>query len=93
MASCKQGSLTGENSTNSRKEFPIRIVGRATLKKLRRKSKTQFVKQEHNTQNSIALLNYLMRIAPQQVVLRTQVFTKKSKERNCDFFLNKILQF
>jgi hypothetical protein len=28
-------------------------------------SKTQFENQEHNTQNSIALLNYLKRIAPQ----------------------------
>jgi hypothetical protein len=44
-----------------------------------RKSKTQFVKQEHNTQNAIALLNYLKRIAPQQSMLRTQVFTKNSK--------------
>jgi hypothetical protein len=40
------------------------IVGCATLKMLRRKSKTQFVKQERNTQNAIALLNYLKRIAP-----------------------------
>jgi hypothetical protein len=38
------------------------IAGRATLKMLRRKSKTQFVKQECNTQNVIALLNYLKRI-------------------------------
>jgi hypothetical protein len=43
---------------------------------LRRKSKTQLVKQERNTQNAIALLNYLKRIAPQQLMLRTQVFTK-----------------
>jgi hypothetical protein len=56
----------------------ISIVGRATLKKLRLKSKTQFVKQERNTQNAIALLNYLKRIAPQQCMLRKQVFTKKS---------------
>jgi hypothetical protein len=27
------------------------------------------------TQNAIALLNYLKRIAPQQLMLRTQVFT------------------
>jgi hypothetical protein len=53
------------------------IVGRATLKMLRRKSKTQLVKQERNTQNAIAFLNYLMRIAPQQLTLRMQVFTKK----------------
>jgi hypothetical protein len=33
---------------------------------LHRKSKTQFVKQERNTQNAIALLNYLKRIALQQ---------------------------
>jgi hypothetical protein len=53
---------------------------------LRRKSKTQFVKQERNMQNTIAPLNYLKRIAPlnylkciapQQLMLRTQVFTKK----------------
>jgi hypothetical protein len=31
---------------------------------LRRKSKTQFVKQERNAQDAIALLNYLKRIAP-----------------------------
>ncbi len=30
---------------------------------LRRKSKTQFVNQERNTQHTIALLNYLKRIA------------------------------
>jgi hypothetical protein len=51
---------------------------------LRRKSKTQFVNQEHNTQNTFVLLNYLKRIAPQQLMLRTQVFTKiflKRKER------------
>ncbi len=49
------------------------IVGHTTLKKLRRKSKTQFVKQERYTQNAIALLNYLKRIAPQQLMLGTQV--------------------
>jgi hypothetical protein len=43
------------------------------LKKLCRKSKTQFVKQEHNTQNAIALLTYLKRIALQQLMLRMQV--------------------
>jgi hypothetical protein len=52
------------------------IVGRATLQMLCQKSKTQFVKQERNTQNAIALLNYLKRIAPQQLMLRMQVFTK-----------------
>jgi hypothetical protein len=41
-------------------------VGRATLKMLRRKSKSQFAEQERNTQNAIALLNYLKRIASQQ---------------------------
>ncbi len=56
--------------------IPVPIVGRATLKMLRRKSKTQFVKQERNTQNTIALLNYLKPIAPQQIMLGTQVFTK-----------------
>jgi hypothetical protein len=44
---------------------------------LRRKSKTQFVNQERNTQNAIALLNYLKRITPQQLMLRKQVFTNK----------------
>jgi hypothetical protein len=43
----------------------VAIVGRATLKMFCRKSKTQFVKQERNSQNAIALLNYLKRIAPQ----------------------------
>jgi hypothetical protein len=43
---------------------------------LRRESKTEFVKQVRSTQNAIALLNYLKRIAPQQ--LRMQVFTKIS---------------
>jgi hypothetical protein len=54
---------------------------------LRRKHKTQFLKQERNTQNTIALLTYLKRTAPQQLLLRTQVFTKKNcraKERNCN---------
>jgi hypothetical protein len=46
---------------------------------LRRKSKTQFVKQELNMQNAIALLIYLKHIATQQLMLRTQVFTKKFK--------------
>jgi hypothetical protein len=52
-------------------------LGAQLLKRLRCKSKTQFVKQERNTQNAIALLNCLQRIAPQQLMLRTQVFTKK----------------
>jgi hypothetical protein len=52
------------------------IGGRATLKMLRRKSKTQFVKQERNSQNTMARLNYLKHIAPQQLMLRrTKVFT------------------
>ncbi len=51
--------------------------GRATLKMLRCKSKTQFVKQERNMQKAIALLNYLKRTAPQQLMLRTQVVIKK----------------
>jgi hypothetical protein len=54
---------------------------RVTLKMLRRKSKTQLEHQDRNTQNSIALLNYLKRIAPQQLMLRTQVFTKKIFKR------------
>jgi hypothetical protein len=44
---------------------------------LRRESKMQFVKQEHAMQNAIALLNYLKRIAPQQLMLKTQFFKKK----------------
>ncbi len=43
----------------------VSIVGRATLKMLRRQSKTKFEKQERNMQNAIALLNYIKRIAPQ----------------------------
>jgi hypothetical protein len=43
---------------------------------LRRESKTQFLNQERNKQNAIALLNYLKCIAPQQFMLRTQVFKK-----------------
>jgi hypothetical protein len=39
----------------------------------------QFVKQERNMQNAIALLNYLKHIVLQQLMLRTQVFTKKFK--------------
>jgi hypothetical protein len=54
----------------------ISIVGRATLKMWRRKLKMQFVKQERNTQNAIAFLNYLKSNAPQQLMLRTKVFTK-----------------
>jgi hypothetical protein len=38
--------------------------GRITLKMLRRKSKTQFVNQERNTQHAIERLNYLKRTAP-----------------------------
>jgi hypothetical protein len=44
---------------------------------LRRKSKMQFVKQERKTQNAIALLDYLKSIAPQQLMLSTQIFRKK----------------
>jgi hypothetical protein len=43
----------------------------------RRISKTQFENREYNTQNAIALLNYFKRIALQQLIQRTQVFTKK----------------
>ncbi len=50
--------------------------GRVTSKMLRGKSKTQFENRQRNSQNAVALLNYLMRIAPQQLMLRTQVFTK-----------------
>jgi hypothetical protein len=54
---------------------------------LRRNSKMQFVKQECNTQNAIALLNYLKLNAPQQLMLRMQVFKKnvKRKEGNHNF--------
>jgi hypothetical protein len=48
-----------------------------TIKMLRRKSKTQFEKRERNMQKAIALLHCLMRITPQQFVLKTQIFTKK----------------
>jgi hypothetical protein len=41
----------------------------------KRKSKTQLVKQERTMQNTIALLNCLKRITPQQL-MKTQVFTK-----------------
>ncbi len=51
----------------------ITKVGRATLKMLHRKRKKQFLKQERNTQNAIALFNYLKRIAPQQLMLRMQL--------------------
>jgi uncharacterized membrane protein YvbJ len=44
----------------------------------RRKSKTQFVKQERNMQKAIVFVNYLKRIAPQQLMLKTQIFTKKN---------------
>jgi hypothetical protein len=59
--------------------MPCNIVGRAYLKMLRRKSKTQFLKQERHTQNAITLLNYLKRIATQQLMLRMQVYKKKCK--------------
>jgi hypothetical protein len=49
---------------------------------LRRKSKTLFLKQERNTQNTIALLNYLKRIGPLQLMLRTQVFPEKFSNEN-----------
>jgi hypothetical protein len=44
---------------------------------LSRKSKTQFIKQERNTQNAIVLLIYLKHTVPQQLMLRTQVVAKK----------------
>ncbi len=49
---------------------------------LRRKSKTQFVKQERKTQNAIALLNYLKRIALQ----------KLRNAKNANFHKKKILK-
>jgi hypothetical protein len=71
----KQGANTQNHTAFV--DWVMCIVGRATLKILHCKSKTQFVKQECNTQNAIELLNYLKPIAPQQLMLRTQVFTKK----------------
>jgi hypothetical protein len=62
----------------------IPIGGLVTLKMLRRKSKTQFVKQECNTQNAIVLLNYFKLIAPQQLMLRMQVFIKNLKQKDCN---------
>jgi hypothetical protein len=54
------------------------------------KIKMQFVKQESNMQHAIVLLNNLKHIAPQQLMLRTQVFTKNfAKKRNCNF-INKV---
>jgi hypothetical protein len=41
-------------------------------------NKTQFANQERNRENAIALLNYLKRVAPQQLMLCTPVFTKKN---------------
>jgi hypothetical protein len=45
------------------------------------------LKRESKGQHTIALLNYLKRIAPQQLKLRTQVFQKnfkrKERMRNC----------
>jgi hypothetical protein len=48
---------------------------------LRPKSKTQFGNRERNMQDAVALLNYLKRIVPQQLMLRTQVFPKKVFKR------------
>jgi hypothetical protein len=41
-------------------------------------SKTQFENRERNMQKAIALLNGLKRIAPEQLVQKTQIFTNKS---------------
>jgi hypothetical protein len=59
---------------------------------LRRKSKLQFVNQERNTQNTIALLNYLKHIAPQQLMLQKNGSFKKkiySSKNASATFLNK----
>jgi hypothetical protein len=58
---------------------------------LRRKSKMQNLKnRELGAQNATALLTYLKRLAPQQLKLRTQVFTKKillsAKNKSATFF-------
>jgi hypothetical protein len=67
---------------------PCLRVGTQLLKMLRHKSKTQFVNLERNTQNAIALLNYLKRIVPQQLMLRMQVFTKKVLKQAQDSHLD-----
>jgi hypothetical protein len=61
------------------------------LKNIALKSKTQFVKQERNMQDAIALFNYLKRIALRQLMLRLQVFTKRflSAKNATATFLNK----
>ncbi len=59
------------------------IVGRATLKMLRRKSKTQFVKQERNMQNAMTLLNYLKRIALQKFCVERKFSLKIFKAILC----------
>jgi hypothetical protein len=46
---------------------------------LHRKSKTQFENRERN--KAIALLNCFKRAAQQQLVLKTQIFTKKNFKR------------
>jgi hypothetical protein len=63
----------------------ISIVARATIKMLRRKSKIQFVKQERNTQNVIALLNYRKRnatINAKNTSFHKKVFKHKERNRN-----------
>jgi hypothetical protein len=53
-----------------------------------RKSKTQFVNQEHNTQNAITLLNYLKHIAPQQLMLRTQILKHNFLNKKVSTYVN-----
>jgi hypothetical protein len=47
-------------------------------------------KKERNKQNAIALLNCLKRIAPQQIMLRTQVSTKTFYSANNATLLNRL---
>jgi hypothetical protein len=62
----------------------IFIVRRTTLKMLRRKSKTQFLKQEHYMQKAIALLNYCATTINAKNASFHKIFLK-SKERNHNF--------
>jgi hypothetical protein len=47
------------------------------LKNIAPQKQNAIFKQERNTQNAIAFLNYLKCIAPQKLMLRTKVLTKK----------------
>jgi hypothetical protein len=47
------------------------------IKNIAPQKQNAIYKTRVQSQNAIALLKYLKRIAPQQLMLRTQVFTKK----------------